>query len=146
MNREQDGSVLLLGIGFMLIALTTLLLMTTLANVRIAKFQVAATTDAAALHGIGAIDLDSIYESGIGAGIPINQRAARVRINNYLQIVSNETSLTNYRISSLAVNDNQLELVLCANAKLTFGYLFGKSEAKVCAQAWSTHIIGPAAG
>jgi uncharacterized membrane protein len=83
MNRlsEDRGSVLLLGIGWIVICLLALAVMTDVTAAFLQRRQLMAVADAAALAGAQTIDLDTYYAQGaqIGTRLSPAQVAAAAR-------------------------------------------------------------------
>ena len=141
--KDDQGSILVAGIGFMLIGLLGILLVTNLAQVRLARTSLDAAADSAALHAVGAIDLVKVYQDGVAAGIPIDENTARARANSYVAQVRRTSKFRDLKLAKLTVDDDRLYVELSGTIDLPFGYLIGKGSAKVSAGAWSTHIIAP---
>jgi hypothetical protein len=141
--KDDQGSILVAGIGFMLIGLLAILLVTNLAQMRLARTSLDAAADSAALYAVGAIDLVKVYQDGVSAGVPINESQARTRANGYVAQLRKSSKFRDLKLAKLQVDDERLYVELSGTIDLPFGYLIGKSSAKVSAGAWSTHIIAP---
>jgi hypothetical protein len=81
--RRDDGSVLLLVIGFAGILLTLVAVVADVSAVVLAKRGVASAADGAAVSAAQALDLDAVYGEGLGTQIPLSAGEARARVAAY---------------------------------------------------------------
>ena len=81
--RRDDGSVLLLVIGFAGLLLTLVAVVADLSAVVLAKRGVASAADGAAVSAAQALDLDAVYDAGLGAVLPLSPGDARARVAAY---------------------------------------------------------------
>lgn len=81
--RDEDGSVLLLVIGFAGILLVLVAVVADVSAVVLAKRGVASAADGAAVSAAQALDLDAVYGSGLGAALPLSTGDARARVAAY---------------------------------------------------------------
>jgi Flp pilus assembly protein TadG len=81
--RQEDGSVLLLVIGFAGILLTLVAVVVDVSAVVLAKRGVASAADGAAVSAAQALDLQAAYGEGLGAQLPLSAGEARARVAAY---------------------------------------------------------------
>ena len=80
---RDDGSVLLLVLGFAGVLLTLVAVVVDVSAVVLAKRSVASAADGAAVSAAQALDLDTVYSEGLGARIPLDVGEARTRVAAY---------------------------------------------------------------
>ena len=81
--RRDDGSVLLLVIGFAGILLVLVAVVADVSAVVLAKRSVASAADGAAVSAAQALDLDAVYDEGLGEQLPLSTGDARARVAAY---------------------------------------------------------------
>lgn len=81
--RRDQGSVLLLVLGFAGLLLTLVAVVADLSAVVLAKRGVASAADGAAVAAAQALDLDAVYDAGLGAELPLSPGDARARVAAY---------------------------------------------------------------
>ena len=81
--KRDEGSVLLLVIGFAGILLTLVAVVADVSAVVLAKRSVASAADGAAVSAAQALDLDAVYDQGLGAQLPLSAAEARDRTAAY---------------------------------------------------------------
>ena len=81
--RGDEGSVLVLVIGFTGILLTLVAVVVDVSAVVLAKRSVASAADGAAVTAAQALDLDAVHEGGLGAQLPLSVGQARARVADY---------------------------------------------------------------
>ena len=80
---RDDGSVLLLVIGFTGILLTLVAVVADVSAVVLAKRNVASAADGAAVSAAQALDLQAVHGEGLGAQLPLSAGEARARVSAY---------------------------------------------------------------
>ena len=83
MRRTDDGSVLLLVIGFAGVLLAVVAVVVDVSAVVLAKRAVASAADGAAVTAAQSLDLDALYAGGLGAAVPLSQADAEQRVAAY---------------------------------------------------------------
>ena len=81
--RRDEGSVLLLVLGFAGILLTLVAVVADASAVVLAKRGVASAADGAAVSAAQALDLDAVREDGLREQIPLSVGEARARVAAY---------------------------------------------------------------
>ncbi len=82
-GRHDEGSVLLLVLGFAGILLTLVAVVADVSAVVLAKRGVASAADGAAVSAAQALDLDAVYGAGLGEQIPLSAGEAGARVAAY---------------------------------------------------------------
>ena len=80
---REDGSVLLLVIGFAGLLLVLVAVVADVSAVVLAKRNVASAADGAAVSAAQALDLDAVYAEGLGDRLPLSTGDARTRVAAY---------------------------------------------------------------
>ena len=81
--RRDEGSVLLLVIGFAGIMLVMVAVVADVSAVVLAKRSVATAADGAAVSAAQALDLDAVYDRGLGEQLPLSTGDAGARVAAY---------------------------------------------------------------
>jgi len=81
--RRDEGSVLLLVLGFAGILLTLVAVVVDVSAVVLAKRSIASAADGAAVSAAQALDLDAVYRAGLGGQLPLSAGDARARVAAY---------------------------------------------------------------
>ena len=81
--RRDQGSVLLLVIGFAGVLLVLVAGVADVSSVVLAKRSVASAADGAAVSAAQALDLTAVYDQGLGEQLPLSARDARSRVAAY---------------------------------------------------------------
>lgn len=85
MTRDDEGSVLLLGIGWLVTCVLALVVMIDISAVFLQRQQLQATADAAALAGAQGIDVGAYYRDGASAQTRLDPATVSQRITAHLQ-------------------------------------------------------------
>jgi hypothetical protein len=81
--RGDDGTILVLTLGFAGILLVMVGVVVNVSAVVLAKRGVASAADGAAVTAAQALDVDALYERGLGAEIPLSYADANSRVQAY---------------------------------------------------------------
>lgn len=104
--RNDEGSVLLLGLGLAVIVFSLVALMADIAVIRLARHELNSQADAAALAGAQAIDVDALVDAGyLEQGpahlVPIDAQAALTAVRTHLR------SMNRPEVSVVAIEANR---------------------------------------
>ena len=133
--RDEQGSVLLFGIG---LGVVTLIILTTAVNVAtmwVTKSRLNSVADAAALAASKSIDVDQIYQNGISQNVVLSQPLAKQRAVSYLNQLGDANELADFKLEKVEVASNSVSVVISAKSNLPFGYLLLGFDPTVTAQA-----------
>jgi Flp pilus assembly protein TadG len=81
--RGDDGTILVLTLGFAGILVVVVGLVANVSAVVLAKRGVASAADGAAVSAAQALSLTAVYDEGLGTEIPLDQDAAATRVLAY---------------------------------------------------------------
>jgi hypothetical protein len=84
-RQDESGSVLVLAVGLVVVALLVIAVVTDSAALFLARRSLAATADGAALAGAQGADLARVYAGEAGRSLPLSSAAARSRVRAYLR-------------------------------------------------------------
>lgn len=84
MRRDDDGTILVLLLGFTAVLLLMVAVVVNVSSVILAKRALVSTADGAAVSAAQSLDLDALYERGLDSGrIPLDPVTARSRVAAY---------------------------------------------------------------
>ena len=81
--EQEEGSVLLLVLGFAGVLLVLVAVVADVSAVVLAKRSVASAADGAAVSAAQALDLQALHRDGLRAQIPLSAEQARARVTAY---------------------------------------------------------------
>ena len=96
---SDEGSVLLLGIGWLMVCLFAVIVMIDASAVMVQRQQLQAACDAAALAGAQAIDFDAYYEHGATGATRLDPVAVRARVDEHLRLSDAYQALPGLHVS-----------------------------------------------
>lgn len=115
MRHDDTGSVLLLTIGFVLVAALAVVTAVDASAAFLQRRQLAAWADTAALAGAQGIDLDAYYAQGASASTRLDAATVARRVRAHLAVAPDGT-----RIEHLSSDGRQVRVVLSAPLSLPF--------------------------
>ena len=83
-TTQDDGQILLLALGYTLIAFALVAVAVDATAVHLARTQLLDAADAAALDAADAVDPASVYAGGLGRDVPLSDAAVRDQAATYL--------------------------------------------------------------
>ena len=121
MRREsEDGSILLLGLGFLGVCLLALAVVTDAASLFLQRMALQARADAAALTGAQGIDLDAYYARGARTATALVPSLAIQRMGTAIQEANDRDPIAGLEVEQLLVVDQVVRVELAAPGRLTF--------------------------
>lgn len=118
--RDERGSVLLLGLGFIAVILMAISVATDTALAFVQRSTLQARADAAVLAGVQAIDLDMYYLQGATPATALVPDAARIRTISHLQRAQTATEIPGLEIVSVVATKHAVEAVLRVPVRTAF--------------------------
>jgi len=118
--RDERGSVLLLGLGFMAVVLIAVSVATDAALAFVQRSTLQARADAAVLAGVQAIDLDAYYLHGATPATALVPGTARTKTMSHLQRAQASTQIPGLEIVSVVATDRAVEAVITAPIRTAF--------------------------
>ena len=86
-RRPDDGSVLLLVIGFAGLLLVLVAVVVDSSVVFLANRAAASASDGAAVSAVQALDVEALHGAGLGSAVPLSAEQARERVAAYEALV-----------------------------------------------------------
>lgn len=120
---NEEGSVLVFGVGLGIIALLVLTTSVNIASLWVTKSKLNSVADSVAIAASHSIDIDKFYASGIKQNVSLNQAKAMARAGRFLQKLSIESELQSFKLVDLTVSNNSVTVLISADPQLPFGYL-----------------------
>lgn len=140
--RDERGSLSILIMSLFLMIVATLLILTNISSVYLAKRSLTQVTEAAAQRGVRNLDLDAYYRSKYNAtklainifgdsekdpGIPIDcQKGAGDALNSIAQLSSEGSGLTRENLNEIKVEEidcDGFQISLRTSAKVTLPFI-----------------------
>ena len=118
--RDERGSVLLLGLGFMAVVLVAVSVVIDASLAFVQRSALQARADAAVLAGAQAIDLDAYYLHGATSATALVPDSARARTVFHLQRAQASTQIPGVEIVSVVATDRAVEAVIRAPIRTAF--------------------------
>lgn len=118
--RDEQGSVLLLGLGFIAVILMAISVATDAALAVTQRSTLQARADAAVLAGVQAIDLDTYYLHGATAATALVPATARAQAITHLQRTQSSNDIPGMEIVSVVATNHTVEAVLRAPVRTAF--------------------------
>jgi hypothetical protein len=84
-DSREDGQILILLVGYVVVALSLIVVAVDITAVHLARTQLLDACDAAALDAADADDAASLYQHGVGATVPLTADSVRAAVRWYLQ-------------------------------------------------------------
>lgn len=139
--RQDDGSILLFGIGLSIAGLMVATVSINVASIWVTKNVLDGIADGAALSAAQAIDPDSIYVQGLGTNLRINESLARARVNQYVAQSNVRSQVQQFSVRSVTVSGTAVTVTVQAKPNTAFGYLMPISTPVVASAAKAVNKV-----
>jgi Putative Flp pilus-assembly TadE/G-like len=83
-RRDDDGQILLLALGYAMLAFALVAVAVDATAVHLARTQLLDAADAAALDAADAVDPADVYAGGLGDDVPLTSEGVRAQARTYL--------------------------------------------------------------
>ena len=123
MMKDDNGSILVLGIGLGIIAITLVTTLVNISTVWIARNNLDSVADGAALAAVQAVDTRNVYTQGLGSSLRLNSAQARSRAVSYINKAASRGDIHRPRITAMTVGAQSVSITLTADVQVPFGYL-----------------------
>ena len=100
---DDEGSVLPLVIGVVVIVISLVTVVTDVSVLWLQRRSLQATVDGAALAGAQAVDLPSVYAGGAHGDLRLDPRAARAAVRGYVAAIPSSRRLASFSLSTVRV-------------------------------------------
>ncbi len=139
-----EGSVLVLLLGFAVLALVLVGVVADLSKVFLAKRALASTADGAAIAAAQAIDLEALYTGSADPGsLPIDGRAAEAAARGHLARDGSAAAYDAFALDRVEATPTQATVEVSARVALIFGaFVSGPDGVRVSASATARSPIG----
>jgi uncharacterized membrane protein len=119
--RDDDGSVLPLVIGFVVVVLLLVGAVTDASVLWLQRRALQSTVDGAALAGAQAIDLDAVYAGGARGDLALASTATvRRAVRRYLAATPSDDGLPQFRLTSTTVEGSVVTVAARSTVSLPF--------------------------
>ena len=139
-NCQDDGSVLLLGIGLALVALMCATVAIDVASAWVARSHLQSVADGAALAGAQEIDTAALYDGVDVNRLPLSRERAGNAVRTYLRRIHAESQFLDFSLRDVTVVHNRIGVIVQARTAMPFGYFLGSTSAEIRVQAQATHL------
>lgn len=132
--RDDSGTILVLLLGFTAVLLLMVAVVVNVSSVVLAKRGVASAADGAAVAAAQELDVDVLYERGLGARIPLDPGAVGQRVEQYQ--VQARVSQPGLDLAGSVASDGTTAIVQAQRSvELPFGEILGFQPVLVRAEA-----------
>lgn len=121
--KDDEGSILVLGVGLAVIAIALITTMVNVSTVWIARNSLDSVADGAALAAVQAVDTRSIYTNGLGSTLRLNATQARTRAVAYVNRAAGQGDVHRPRITAISVSAQSVSVTVTSDVEVPFGYL-----------------------
>jgi uncharacterized membrane protein len=129
--HDDGGSILLLTLGFTLIALALILVVTDASKVFLTRRSLVSAADAAALAGVQTLDRDAFYAGKGGADLPLDDDAAVAAVRTYIDDAGLGGQYVDLEVVDIQVDADEVTVTLRARSMLPFGTYVGHPDGVV---------------
>lgn len=133
--ENENGSVLVFGIGLGIVALLVLTTSVNIATLWVTKSKLNSVADSVAIAASHSIDIDKFYLSSVNQKVYLNESLAKARASRFLQKLSIESELNSFKLVDLTVEQNSVTILIRAQPRLPFGYLVPGIKPEIQSQA-----------
>ena len=116
--RDDCGSVLVLGLGVVVVALIAVGMAVDSSRLFLARRSVASLADGAALRGAHDLDLTALYASGAADTLPLSARQVERDVAEYVSAQSAANGLQGVRVVTVLVRDGSVEVSLALTERV----------------------------
>jgi len=134
-GSRDDGSMIPLVLGMVLITTLLVTVVTDVATMWLARRSLQATVDGAALAGSRAVDLGAIYAGQSRGPLRLDAADARLAVRDYVGVSPSARALRSFRITSIQISGSTIRVRAQAIVRPPFASLLGTRDVVVAAQA-----------
>jgi len=118
-RREDDGSVLLLTLGFAVVALLLVAVVVDASKLFLTRRALSGVTDGAALAGAQGVDVAAVYAGAVEGGrLPLDESAVAAAVWAYLDAADDDDRLDGLRVVEIETTADTVVVTLEARARL----------------------------
>ena len=124
---DERGSVLLLGVGFVIVCLLAIAVVTDASAAFLQRRSLMSLADAAAIAGAQAIDQDAYYADGASVGTRLNPGLVRAAALRHLARTSASTAIPGLHVDGISSDGVRVVVALSSPLRLPFfGSIFAE--------------------
>jgi hypothetical protein len=127
-RRREEGQVMLLALGYTVMAILLVVGTVALTTVQIARVRLYAISDAAALDASDTIDLRA-YEAGVPDAVPVADRGVVDAAGSYLRNAERPPGVTSWRLAPGTGSPDGRSAVVRLRASIRLPFLGGVLDA-----------------
>ena len=125
-RSRDEGSVLILGIGLVVVLLLAVGAGTDAARLFLARRSLSSVADGAALRGAHDLDQATLYRTGAGDVLPLSERRVRDDVVAYVAAETSANGVRGVRVTGVTVRDGDVRVDLAmTEASPVLGTLLG---------------------
>lgn len=132
--HAERGTVLVQAVGGVLLVLATVLVLTDVAGLHLRRTALARIADDAALAGTHAVDLDALYEQGVGQWLPLDPLAASTMARASV-VGTRDPLLDEVRVDDVSCDGRTVRVELSAAVPAPIGAVIGDRTWRIRAVA-----------
>lgn len=122
--KDDEGSVLVLGIGLSIICVLIATVAINVSTVWLARTSLDSVADGAALAGAQAIDSASVYRDGLTGITHLSPSLARAKVRAYVAKPEVKSQVHGLKVRAIVVSGNSVQVTVSATPAMPFGYLW----------------------
>ncbi len=134
-SSSDEGSILVFGIGLSIAGLMIATVSINVASIWITRNVLDGIADGAALAAAQAIDVDSVYQQGMGTNLRLSENLARTRVREYVTTANVGSQVQQFFVRSVVVSGTAVTVTVQASPRTAFGYLMPISTPVVVSAA-----------
>lgn len=132
MRQDEAGSVLVLVLGLAVVLGLLVAVVADAGQVFLARRSLDAVSDAAALAGAQAVDLDAVYAGGSGPDLALDENAVREAVERHLDATGADAAVPGFVLDAVEVEGATVTVRTRARVRLRLtGTLTGTATATV---------------
>jgi hypothetical protein len=143
-GRGDEGSVLVLGLGLVLLALLAVGVVVDASRLFLSRCALESLADGAALHASHDLDLAALYAHGTAGGLPLSVDRVRADVTRYVGVTARADGLRDVQVLDVRVDAGVVTLTLRVTEPVPLlGAVIGRPDGEVTASASARSAIEP---
>lgn len=126
---------MLFGIGLSIAGLLIATISINVASLWVTRNVLDGIADGSALAAAQAVDVDAIYQVGLGANLRLNENSARAKVNQYVSAANVRSQVDQFSVRSVVISGTAVKVTVQAKPRTAFGYLMPISTPVVVSAA-----------
>ena len=120
---NDDGSILLFGIGLAVAGLMIATISINVASLWVTRNVLDGIADGAALSAAQAVNTEAIYRDGLSTNLLLNENLVRARVDQYVVAAKVSSQVEKFAVRSVVVSGTSVTVTIQARPRTAFGYL-----------------------